>query len=116
MRSYQHESTRSHQNSASPDGPAEADLDQSTTSGMKPSRTSIPSSSSSSSSSSSVLVEASSGSPSFAYVLRHFSNASRGSIFLRARFLSTSFFFSSAANRRASLSAASSRTGGRAVQ
>jgi hypothetical protein len=80
-----------------PDGPAEAYSNQSLASGLKPSRTSIPSSSSLSSSS--ILGENCSGNPSLAYALRRFSNASRASIFLQAHFLSASFFFfSSAAN------------------
>jgi hypothetical protein len=49
--------------SAPTDGPAKEGSNQSPASGLKPSRTSIPSSSSSSSSSSSVLGEASSDSP-----------------------------------------------------
>jgi hypothetical protein len=99
-----------------PEGPAEASVDPDPTLGLRPIRTSIPSSSSSSSSSS-VLGEASSGSPSLASALQRFSSESRANIFLRARFFSSSFFFFSlATSRRASLAAASSRTKGQAVQ
>jgi hypothetical protein len=94
--------------------------------GLKPARTSIPSSSSSSSSSSSVLGEASSGSTSLACVLLRFSSESRATILLQARFLASSFFrffsssffrfFSSAASQHTSLAAVSSGTGGRVVR
>jgi hypothetical protein len=54
--------------------------------------------------------------PSLTYALRHFSSASRASIFLWARFFSSSFFSSSAASQRAFLPSASSGIGGQVVR
>jgi hypothetical protein len=93
-----------------PDGPTEAGSNQSPASGLKPSRTSIPSSLSSSY----VLGEGSSGNPSLSRTLGRFSNALWASLFWLDRFLSACFFFFfffffSVGNRRAARPAASSR-------